>query len=268
MNYTPNAREKLAIVLNNFEMFGVQRTVRDALGYLLTRVSDNFDEKYGVSTELESAATEPLEPGLGDAVSIDNGHGYEPTQERVMRHILDYVRAHVDPTEFTFVDLGCGKGRAVLMASELPFREVIGVDIAPDLCKVAEQNVASYFRRSENGTGGKNGIAGKKGTTQRRSGGAPRLQSKVTITCADVTRYDFPETDLLVYMFNPFRGAVFRSALDRVAAFQRRTGRRAYIALSNPASEDQLESHPAFTKEYEFQVIWSGSSWNFWCCRG
>ena len=60
MNYTPNAREKLAIVLNNFEMFGVQRTVRDALGYLLTRVSDNFDEKYGVSTELESAATEPL----------------------------------------------------------------------------------------------------------------------------------------------------------------------------------------------------------------
>ena len=134
MNYTPNAREKLTIVKNNFEMFGVKQTLRDALGFLLTRVSDNFDEKYGVSTVQTSGSTEPLDPTIGDSASIDNGHGYEPTQERVMRHILEYVQAELDPSQLTFLDLGCGKGRAVLMASELPFREVLGVDLSPELC--------------------------------------------------------------------------------------------------------------------------------------
>lgn len=252
MNYTPNAREKLSIVMNNLQMFGAKQTVRDALGFLLTRVSDNFDEKYGVSTVLSSGSTEPLDPGIGDSVSIDNGHGYEPTQERVMRHILDYVGGRLEPREFTFLDLGCGKGRAVLMASELPFREVIGVDLSPELCRVAEQNLGRYF-----------------GSRRRwRSGPPLERRAPVSIECADVTRYQYPATDLLVYMFNPFRGAVFRNVLDRLTESRREKPRRVYIALSNPSSEDQLEAHDAFAKLYEFQVIWAGCSWNFWECRG
>jgi predicted RNA methylase len=252
MNYTPGARDKLRIVLNNYEMFGLRQTLRDALAYLLTHSPDPFDDKYGVSTALTSGSVAPLEAGIGDPRSLENGHGYEPTDERSMRHILSYAQARLDLRRFTFIDLGCGKGRAVLMASELPFREVIGVELSPALCEAARQNLASYR------PGALRQLSGSKGQAKQR----PQL----TIQCADVTQFELPRTDLLIYMFNPFRGSVFQTVLERLATFRATQAHDVYVILNNPVMEDMLREHPAFTKTHEFQVIASGNSWNFWRC--
>ena len=85
--------------------------------------------------------------------------------------------------------------------------------------------------------------------------------------CEDDTRFAYPDTDLLVYMFNPFRGSVFRAVLDSLAAFRRDRARRVSVVLSNPTMEDMLLVHPAFRRSYEFQVIASASSWNLWECE-
>ena len=46
--------------------------------------------------------------------------------------------------EFTFVDLGAGMGRAVLLASELPFKAVVGVELHPMLARIARRNMAAW----------------------------------------------------------------------------------------------------------------------------
>lgn len=48
---------------------------------------------------------------------------------------------------YSFVDLGCGKGRPLLVASEFPFRHVVGVELSPDLCDIARKNATSIHRR-------------------------------------------------------------------------------------------------------------------------
>ena len=57
----------------------------------------------------------------------------------------EIVRAlPVDVSQFTFVDLGAGKGRALLMASDYPFQRIVGVEFMPDLCRAAQKNIAGY----------------------------------------------------------------------------------------------------------------------------
>jgi len=67
-------------------------------------------------------------------------------------HAVDYIPVTPDqcrqalsalavPYEkFTFIDFGCGKGRAMLLAAERPFRRLIGIDFSHELLMVARRN--------------------------------------------------------------------------------------------------------------------------------
>jgi predicted RNA methylase len=46
--------------------------------------------------------------------------------------------------EYTFIDFGCGKGRAALLASEFGFREVVGVELNTKLAEIAQTNVTKW----------------------------------------------------------------------------------------------------------------------------
>ena len=50
----------------------------------------------------------------------------------------------VEHERFVFVDLGCGKGRALLLASRFPFKEIIGVELSATLCEIARRNIANW----------------------------------------------------------------------------------------------------------------------------
>ena len=52
-----------------------------------------------------------------------------------------------DFRDFIFIDLGSGKGRALLMASDYPFRRIVGVELLPQLHRAAQDNLTKY--RSE-----------------------------------------------------------------------------------------------------------------------
>ena len=46
--------------------------------------------------------------------------------------------------DFVFVDFGSGKGRALLLASEFPFKRIMGVEFSDELSAIARENVASF----------------------------------------------------------------------------------------------------------------------------
>ena len=45
---------------------------------------------------------------------------------------------------YTFVDLGAGMGRAMLLAAAYPFRAVVGVELHPTLARIARRNLALW----------------------------------------------------------------------------------------------------------------------------
>jgi SAM-dependent methyltransferase len=93
--------------------------------------------------------------------------------------------------EYTFIDFGCGKGRAALLASELGFREVVGVELNPNLAAIAQANVELWI------------AAGK-------------AKCPIGIACGDALDLEWPEGPCLVYLYNPFGEQVMRRLAEKM----------------------------------------------------
>src|SRR5260370_30585532 len=102
-------------------------------------------------------------------------------------------QTHAALEGYSFVDLGCGKGRAVMMASEFGFREVVGVELHAALAGIAEANVAVWS-----------------------AGG--RAVCPVRIVCGEATEFAFPDGACLLYLFNPFAAPAMRPLMQRMQA--------------------------------------------------
>jgi SAM-dependent methyltransferase len=113
--------------------------------------------------------------------------------------------AHGALQDFTFIDLGCGKGRVLLMASDYPFHGIIGVEFMPDLHRAAEQNIANY-------------------SNDRRQ------CRQIETLCMDARDFQFPSGPLVVYLFNPFSESTFMAVLENLERSIEQAPRPVYIA--------------------------------------
>ncbi len=243
MQYNPDVGGQFKIVMNTYRVFGFWETLKEIILYLLSRKpADDFDKKYGVTT---SGVTESSDAGIADETARSLAVGYVPTREVVIRHILEHTTKGLDLKAYAFVDLGCGKGRTLLVAAQLPFKEVIGVELSPMHCEVAESNIARYLSDVKH----------------------PALCSNVRVNCMNAADFDFPDCNLLIYMYRPFLGPIFKTVADNMRRFQRVTGHRILIAYSCPVEELMLEEYPGFVKRTEYQVISMDYSWSLWECR-
>src|SRR5262249_22632956 len=68
------------------------------------------------------------------------GHEYGPSEPWLFKQIMHALP--VEFTDYTFIDLGSGKGRSLLMASDYPFRRILGVEFVPNLHRAAERNIS------------------------------------------------------------------------------------------------------------------------------
>jgi len=165
---------------------------------------DGFDAAHGTDTAAVLVGRE-----LGPGVTAD-GHliiHYETTSAAAIRMPLDSLG--VDFSELVFIDLGCGKGKPLLIAASYPFRRLIGVDVSPACIEVARRNIARY--------------------------GPERIDpSRVELLTLDVEDYEFPADPLLIYLFNPFPGRVLERVMAKLERSLRQQPRQAVIVYVNP----------------------------------
>ena len=196
------------------------RTVRQAVRIRVAarrarRAPDDFDRTSRVRTRVATS--------LGDLVRIARrgGFDHEPTPPNEFRAIIAGLDVHIKKT--VFVDYGSGAGRAVLLASEFPFRGVIGIELSADLHARAQANLAAFDRTSR--------------------GLAP-----VRLVCADATTWEPPLEPLVLYFYNPFGVAVMRSVLAKIEASLARAPRPitlvAFYCEKDPRAA--LEASPRF----------------------
>ncbi len=179
------------------------------------RAGQRFDAEHRVTTEALVFLSE-LDP---DAVgsSLEFATHYEPTPVAQAEALLD--ASPLAPEHATFVDLGAGMGRVLLLAARRPFRAVIGVEISPALVEIARENLATAHD-------------------------GQRVARDVKIVHADAAAYAFPRGDLVIFMYNPFRGPV----LDRVLANVRTTAEERDVVLlyHTPVERDTIDATEAF----------------------
>ncbi len=151
--------------------------------------------------------------GDPESVAFDRAHGvdtarwtldYEPVPPSVCEAALRALPPEAHATHF--VDLGCGKGRALMLASRHPFRAVTGVECVRGLVQTCQANLDAWTDRH------------------------PRC-GPVTVLHCDVLDFVLPRGDLTLFLYNPFGADTLRAVLDRVEAGP---GRRVYAAYVNP----------------------------------
>ncbi len=150
---------------------------------------------------------------------------YQPTEFALFHEMLSSLREQTgcDFRDFVFVDLGSGKGRALLMASDYPFRRIIGVELLSELHRIAEANLKKY--KSEN---------------QK----CFALQS----ICTDATDFDFPAEPIVLYLFNPLPEAGLRRVIANLERSLRPHPRKVYVIYHNPLLEHVLNECAAWKK--------------------
>ena len=75
----------------------------------------------------------------------ESGHAVVSTSPRMFRFLSQLFP--LGSREFTFVDIGCGKGRVVVMALLHGFRRVVELRFAPLVARIAQANVHSVYGR-------------------------------------------------------------------------------------------------------------------------
>jgi Histone methylation protein DOT1 len=176
-----------------------------------------FDQQFGVET---SGLLFPEDLPSGSRRDLYNT-GYFGVAPSVFRQIFDRLQLPLE--KYTFIDLGSGKGRALLLASEHPFHAIAGVELCPKLHAIAEANLSNY------------------------RGPAQRCRDIRSIA-SDVTEYMFPAGPLLVYLWNPFEAPVFTKVLANLEADLARDPREVYIVYVQPNLDPLLEASSAWRK--------------------
>jgi SAM-dependent methyltransferase len=154
--------------------------------------------------------------------SLEHATHYEPTPVEHVKTLLDAVAIPLE--QATFVDLGCGMGRVVLLAAHRPFRQAVGVEFSPALCQIARENIAAYDS-------------------------ALRRCRDVRVVCADAKNFALPRGDLVIYMYNPFRGPVMQAVVDRLA---RSRTHELVLIYHTPLERTIVEATGAFEIAAEF----------------
>ncbi len=150
-----------------------------------------------------------------------SGEPYQPIESDQFHEMLSAIP--IDYANFTFIDLGSGKGRALLLASDYPFRRIIGVEIIPELHFIAEENARKYNSPSQK-------------------------CFHIETVCQDARHFEFPIEPTFLYLFNPFFEPVLREVLANLEESLRQHPRPFVLLYANPISEHVIASAPFFTK--------------------
>ena len=188
-----------------------------------------FDREHGVDTS-----------GLLYADKLATGHAHDAASEGyyatapslfhgALAHWQQTLGESLGPlvpkslSDYTFIDLGCGKGRVLLMASDYPFRKVMGVELSPRLARAARRNVHRWARR-------------------------PRACPRISVMVGDVMQLRLPDGPVVLFLFNSFGETVMTQLIEGLAA----------AARVRSAPIDLIYVHPeqdALVRQAGFQVL-------------
>lgn len=164
-----------------------------------------------------------------------DGYVYGPARARNVRAALAAL-AIGDPSNYTFIDLGSGKGKVLFVAAELPFKRVIGVEYSAAMHRDAESNLRTL----------------RPGTSTTR----------IELVHCDAATYDFPGGNLVLFMFNPFgpeiTGLVMRNLQDAI----RREPRHVVIIMLYPELAHIVAGTPGLrqaVRTRRFEIYEGGS---------
>ncbi|HEX5138694.1 MAG TPA: class I SAM-dependent methyltransferase [Planctomycetota bacterium] len=196
MSFVKAGRAAVLKTLRSLREQGIRATAGRIRGkassWYRARADRAFDRRFGTDT---SGVIELSQLSI-ESDSRNDGIWYEPASIGALRRVLD----RIDPRRYpVLVDYGSGKGRVLLVASEYPFRRIVGVEFSRELHETALRNFAAYRN--------------------------PRQRCRDLMSvCMDAVAFDPPAEPCVFFFFSPFRRNVMQRVLEKIRSAASRDG--------------------------------------------
>ena len=152
----------------------------------------------------------------------DNSKGaqpYQPISEAAFNTIIQTLP--FQPAELAFVDLGSGKGRALLLAARAGFKSVVGVEFSEELHQAATRNIAAAH------------------------GHVPHVE-KIQLIHGDAVAYEPPHEAVVLYLYNPFDASVMKPVIDKWCKSMQQHSHAVWVIYVNPMEQALFADSPGF----------------------
>ena len=170
-----------------------------------------FDQKYGTDTS-----------GIikSWALDIPYDKAVHAKHYQAVGFIEDFINIlnnlNIQFEEFIFIDLGSGKGRALLLASHFPFNEIIGIELSQKLHDIACNNIKIYINETQK-------------------------CHRILSVCEDAACYKIPLEHTVFYFYNPFDEHIMKAVLSNIEDSIRKYPREIYIIYHNPVYREVFD---------------------------
>lgn len=192
------------------------------LDFTVSFVADYwFDIRYGTDTMMWVAKANLHT----SSANVQHSAKYQPTKFRPFVKLMKRLQF---PAGSVFVDVGCGKGKVLLMARRYPFKKLVGIEFDPTLCQIAESNLRQYEM-----------ITG--------------WRSEAQVVCSDVLDYEIQADQNVWFLYNPFDAVVIHQFLAKLSRSIAQHPRKVWLIYHVPRHEQALAGHGLFMRsEYHF----------------
>jgi SAM-dependent methyltransferase len=146
---------------------------------------------------------------------------YQPIEPPLFREIMDSLA--IDFSQFIFIDIGSGKGRALLLAWQYPFRRIVGIELLPELNLIAQDNI-------------------------RRFSNQGLCRVAIEAIRGDATKFAFPNEPLVVLLNNPLPENGLRTLIRNLEESLGKNARPVFVIYANPVLEQVLADSKSWRK--------------------
>jgi len=205
----------LKTLLATYKLKGFFNTVKEVFSILYWKYRnymdyERFDKKYGVETlKIEKDYLDGL-----PATDIESCEFYQATIWRRFSKSIECLPS--ESAGFTFIDLGSGKGRALMYAALKGFNKIIGVELSNHLNQIARSNLEQFKKRQNK-------------------------NYKIELISVDANQYLLPDENLVIFMYNPFTGKTMQKVVENIQQWVTNYNKVFYIIYMNPACPKYLE---------------------------
>jgi len=166
-----------------------------------------FDALLGIDTS-GSVAASVCAPERAHEISAYGG-----SQPSIVRRTLHALPEHA---RYAFMDIGCGKGRPLVVASEFPFRRIVGVELSSMLAAIGRANAAAVTTRHPDRT-------------------------PIEVDVGDATAVDAPADRVVYFLYHPFGRGLIEAFLRNVERHLDGPVEHAFIVYYNPVHGEVMD---------------------------
>lgn len=193
-----------------------------AVALLIDEIKGEY--KYRIST----AGYEKLSDKGIDKFTLNQAFSYMPSNyvllERVFRKVNQFSHNQ------TILDMGCGKGRALIVASRFGFVHLKGIELVPAYCRKTI-DLLTQVKKADN-------------------------KIEFQVQCMDALCYTLEDNMQVLFFYNPFKERVMMEVIKNIKSSLKRAPRNLYIVYLNPLFRQNF-------KDEGFKEIYSVSRYKY-----